>query len=193
MTEADIPEALSVFLLALEGAGVSYVIGGSVASSLHGTPRTTHDVDILVELDESSLEPVLCALRPRFYVPETLSRQAVEARSSFSVVDLESGDRIDVFVAGADRLDREQLRRRVVTELPMGRVFVTSPEILILRKLLWYRSGGEVSERQWNDVLGMLAVQNAALDDRLLDDLAVETGVSDLLARARAEQGEDHA
>jgi hypothetical protein len=64
---------------------------------------------------------------------------------------------------------------------------VKTPEDTILRKLLWYEGGGAVSDRQWRDVLGVLRVSGAMLDDRYLDDWAARLGVDALLGRARAE------
>jgi hypothetical protein len=62
-----------------------------------------------------------------------------------------------------------------------------SPEDIILLKLEWFRIGGEMSERQWNDVLGVFEIQGSRLDQTYLDHWAPVIGVADLLARARQE------
>ena len=70
-----------------------------------------------------------------------------------------------------------------------ARQYATAAEDTLLAKLNWYRLGGEVSERQWRDVLGVLAVQAGRLESEYLFRMAEELGVADLLARALAEAG----
>jgi hypothetical protein len=72
---------------------------------------------------------------------------------------------------------------------PPGELFVDTAEHTVLGKLEWYRRGGEVSERQWRDVLGVLRVRGDSLDQARLDTWALRLGVVDLLERARREAG----
>ena len=87
----------------------------------------------------------------------------------------------------------ERRRPAALSEEPVRRVYVSSPEDLILRKLVWYRDGGGVSDRQWRDVLGVLKVQSERLDLAYLGRWAERLGLSDLLSRAVDEAGIDEA
>jgi len=180
--------ALDRLIEVFHDLGIGYAIGGSLASSAWGEPRSTHDVDLVAAVEERHVVPLAAALADRFYADEELMRDAVAARAAFNLIHLESGAKLDVFVAGDARLDVEQLEHAVLRKLGPheSRLYrVTSPELLVLRKLARYRLGGEGSERQWRDVLGILRVQGETLDAARMDGLAAETELSDLLARAR--------
>lgn len=171
----------------LEGLGIRYALGGSVASSLLGEPRTTVDVDFAVKLDAKELEQILNLIGTEFHVPIESARAAVEARTSFNLINKATGIKIDIFVVGGDSLDRRQLDRRksmLVRRDPRAELWVTSAEDQILRKIAWYRDGGEVSDRQWRDIVGLLRTQRSNLDFDDLRSAATEFGLEALLQRA---------
>lgn len=175
----------------LERLGVRYAVGGALASSLHGVPRSTNDADVGAELREEHVRPLVEALEGRFYVDEERVRHAVRKGSSFNLIELRSVFKVDVFVLGEAPLDQEQLARRQRTALPDGgeELDVSSAEDTVLQKLRWYRLGGESSERQWRDVLGVLDVAGKRLDREYLRRGALLLGVEDLLERAVREAG----
>ena len=171
----------------LDALGIPYVLGGSLASSIMGEPRSTVDIDMAVRLDSVSLEPLLEATRTEFYVPEDAARSATEAASSFNMVHRAGALKVDLFVLGDGVLDRRQLARRVrmvVSVDPASELWVTSAEDQVLRKLEWYRSGGGVSDRQWRDVVGILSVQSGRLDVVDLTRTAEAVGLGTLFSRA---------
>ena len=185
------PEALNVALRVIESferLGIDYHLGGSYASSIHGVPRQTQDVDLVAELTVAQAEALIEALTPEFYGDPEPARRAVEQLGSFDVLHLESGVKVDIFCRGDSAFDRSEFERasstKVYGERPEVRIRVKSPEDTILRKLLWYRAGGHVSDRQWNDVLGCLGAQGGALDHDYLRQWSEEIGVSDLLEKA---------
>jgi len=186
--DAGSDEALSAVLTAIEDLGLRYHLGGSYSSTIHGVPRQTLDADIVVDLPASLVSSLAERLRSRFYVDEERMRHAVERKTSVNAIDLTSGFKIDLFIKGDGEFDELELRRSVMAELPEPggrRVPVKSAEDIVLRKLQWFKEGGEVSDRQWNDVLGILRVQGDRLDAAYLDTWAVDLGVEELLARVR--------
>lgn len=166
---------------------VPYAVGGSVAASLFGEPRTTIDIDVAVRLNRDGLAALLGELGPQFYVPASAAAAAVEVCSSFNLVDTVSGLKVDVFVLGASALDRRQIERRWRVEIrrdPPAFLWVTAPEDIVLRKLEWFVLGGETSERQWRDIVGLLRLQGEDLDWDDLHRAAASLGLHVLLQRA---------
>ncbi|MBX9582278.1 MAG: hypothetical protein K2X87_18395 [Gemmataceae bacterium] len=175
----------------LDDLNIRYAVGGSFASSLHGYPRQTHDADLTVEPFPG--QERLFALRfpaDEYYADEAMARDAVARRSRFNLLHLPTGFKIDLFVRKGRPFDRELLARRV--EAPVfgegeGEFGVVTAEEVILLKLEWFRLGGETSDRQWNDVLGVLRVQADRLDAAYLDRWAAEIGVKDRLDQVRGQ------
>ena len=186
MTASPIEIALRV-AGALERRGIRYLVGGSLASSVSGEPRSTLDVDLVVDLAEAQVAPLLAELGSNFYADADALRRAVRTRSSANLIHLPTSIKVDLFVMGGSPVDEEQMERRVrlaLGEDPDSFLYVYTPEDILLQKLRWYRMGNEVSDRQWRDVLGIVLVQGKDLDLEYLERLADVLGVLDLLARA---------
>ena len=172
----------------LEALGIRYAVGGSIASGFAGEPRATIDVDILIELDRREVPALVRALLPEFYVEESAMLRAIDGRSHVNAIHQVTAVKVDLFIAGATRLDDELLRRGIDVSIGPGvRFRVHTPEDILLQKLRWYRMGGEVSDRQWRDVLGIVRVQGARLDREYLAGGAQKLEVADLLDRALRE------
>jgi hypothetical protein len=168
---------------ALESLHIRYSIGGSIASSLSGEPRSSLDIDIVADVDAHRVPALVSALEDRFYVEAAALERAVRDRSTANVIDQETAIKVDLFIAGGTPLDEDILRRRVRVEVGGRSFFVHSPEDILLQKLRWFRRGGELSDRQWRDVLGIVRVQGTRLDRAYLRHGANRLGVADLLAR----------
>lgn len=176
----------------LEEMNVPYLVGGSLASSLHGFPRATQDVDIVAHLRPENVESFVAALEAEFYLDEPAIRQAISQRSSFNLIHLETFFKADIFVAGSDRVIREEMQRRQPFRLDgetAAEIIVASPEDIVVQKLYWYRLGDHVSDRQWLDALGVLQVRGRNLDREYMAHVAAGLGVVDLLERAFDEVG----
>ena len=171
----------------LEQIGVDYVIGGSLASALHGVARATMDTDIVANMREEHILPFFQALKSTFYVDDLMIREAVEHERSFNVIHLETLFKVDIFIAKDREFDRLQLGRRssyLLSAEPQQSAYVASAEDTILAKMEWYRMSDGVSDRQWRDILGVMKVQADKLDMDYLRRGAQLLKVSDLLERA---------
>jgi hypothetical protein len=167
---------------------VSHAVGGSLASSLYGVPRATNDVDVVADLRSGHIDRLVASLEDAFYVDGEMIRSAIAEQSSFNIFDRETMLKIDVFVPRADEWVVEELvrAREEIFELEGQAVTIkfASPEDTVLYKLVWYRLGGEQSERQWSDVEGVIKIQGQLLDRAYLRRWARHLQVSDLLDRA---------
>ena len=192
MTAPD-PVALALSLArTLERLGIRYCIGGSIASSVYGEVRTTLDVDFVAALDLEQVDAFVAAVRPDFHVVEESIRRAIRDRSSFNLIHEETLLKADVYVPPDDWIQQEQLgrSRRVALRSDEGsEVELASPEDIVIQKLRWYEMGGQVSDRQWRDILGVFKVQGRRLDEAYLTRAATVLGLVDLLKRARDEAG----
>jgi hypothetical protein len=170
----------------LEKAGVDYLVGGSLASSLHGIPRSTQDVDIIVDLSEHMIDKILPLFSEHFYVDFEMAKEAAQRRSSFNIIDKELLYKLDIFIQEDDDLSEMEMKRRVkyrIADSGDQTIFVCSPEDIVAHKLYWYKLGNGVSERQWNDALNVLKVQKGRLDLDYLKMICRARGVSELLEK----------
>lgn len=175
-----------------EKLGAAYLVCGSLASSVHGIPRATQDIDIVADLNQTNMPSLVAALEDEFYVDAERIRNAIVRRASFNLIHLSTMFKIDVFILKNDPQSREEVRRRqlvLVGEDPGERLWVASAEDTIIQKLAWYRLGGCVSERQWSDVVGILKVQRGRLDIDYLHRAASGRKVTTLLAKAQEDSG----
>jgi len=186
---------VSTIARVFDDLGIPYLVGGSLASSVYGIPRATQDVDLVAELRPEAVQAVHDRLVDAFYVDTDMMLDAIARRASFNVIHLETMFKVDVFIMRGDSWSREEMARARSevfegTEGPVSIRFA-SPEDTLLHKLIWYKLGNEISDRQWGDILGVLKVQADALDDIYLDRWAPLLDVADLLARARTQPSRD--
>jgi len=172
-----------------ERHGVRYVLGGSMASAVFGEPRSTLDIDFAADLSALTIEPWLADVRTEFGLDEAWARTEVARRGSFQMMHRRELVRIDVFVPPWTGIHewKWRTRRRIQPLTSSPALDVTSPAEIVLQKLCCYRAGGEVSERQWRDVIGVLKAQSDVIDRGELRTWAATVRVDDLLRRAEAE------
>ena len=184
MTQAEL---LRYVVTILEAAPIEYMITGSIASSLQGEPRATHDLDVVVAIREVDVAAVLRAFpQPRFYVDAEAIREAIRTGGMFNVIDVTEGGKVDFWMLTEEPFDRSRFSRRV-RERALGFEFhVSSPEDTILAKLRWSRLAGE-SAKTYVDALRVYEVQKGVLDQLYLEDWANKLGVGDLWERLKRE------
>lgn len=174
----------------LEKLGVPYLIGGSLASTLHGMVRTTQDSDIIAEMRAEHIPTFISSLQDEFFIDEEMIRDSIQRNSSFNIIHRDTMFKVDVFIPSPRPFQKSQFARAqrqtfdLETEISAN---FASAEDIILSKLEWYRMGGEVSERQWKDIIGVLKTRAGELDLVYLGRWARELKVNDLFERALKE------
>lgn len=192
MNTPDIVAAISPIVDVFDELAVSYSVVGSVASSAHGVARATLDADLVADLQSHHVDRIVDALIDGYYIDRDAAMDAVRRRSMFNVVHLQTMLKVDVYVLTGRPFDRESFRRRIKAPLEEGdgarQYAVDTAEDTVLHKLEWYRAGGDVSDRQWSDIIGVFKVQSGDLDLEYMRRWASDLGVEDLLDRALEQQ-----
>ncbi len=182
-------EAFRLLIDKLALLDIPFMVGGSLASSIHGVYRSTNDVDLIADLAEAKIRPLCDALSKHFYVDADAASQAVRRGSSFNLIHYATSYKFDIFPLSVRAYARAEFARRSLKELALPgtesiMIPVASAEDTVLTKLTWYRMGGESSDRQWSDILGIIRTRSASLDKTYLRQWAAELAISDLLERA---------
>jgi hypothetical protein len=182
-------EALQELLLILRDLGLRHMAVGSIASSIHGLPRFTNDTDLLVDIREEHVGPLVTRTKGTFYLDSDEARRSVAAGRAFNLIHLSSASKIDIFPA-VHEFHATELKRSAVAEwIAPGSAAISLPvasaEDTVLSKLLWYKAGGAVSDRQWSDVLGIAARKK--LDWGYIESWTAKLGIAGLSDRLRSE------
>jgi hypothetical protein len=174
----------------LEELNVPYVLVGSFASSARGVRRATIDADIVAQVTIDHVKEIVDKLSSRdFYIDDVAVRRAITSERAFNAIHRDSMFKVDVHVS-RDEFTAKEMERKVAEKiLPNSNTFVyiATAEDTVVAKLAWFRKGGEVSDRQWSDVLGVLKVQQGRLDHAYMREWCERLGVGDLLNKAIAE------
>ncbi len=182
MSQQDL---LTGIVEALDGAAIPYLLTGSLASSLQGEPRATHDIDLVIDVSPEGvprLAEVLTSLA--LFVDDLAVADAVRRRGMFNVIDPATGDKADFWLVTDDPFDRERFVRRTTIAALGAHISVSTAEDTILQKLRWSAlSGG--SEKQLADAAGVYDLQTGTLDETYLDTWAERLGVSAALCSLR--------
>ena len=184
MKKPDIIAALDMVIDNFEDLGITYFIGGSVASSAYGIARATLDIDLVAKVEMHQIDSLVKALEKDYYISADMINDAIHNKTSFNLIHLETMLKIDVFILKDQPFDSEALARRrpdILDEESARQFYLSSPEDIILSKLRWYQDGGCVSERQLKDVLGVLKVQTDKLDMEYLKYWASQLQLLELL------------
>jgi hypothetical protein len=182
-------ELLKEVIQALDQFGIQYMITGSVVSSLQGEPRSTHDIDLVIAIQKPNAHKLVEAFSPPdFYLDEESILDAIGKQSTFNLIDVKEGYKVDFWVLTNDPFDQSRFSRRISEEFMGFKIQVSTPEDTILAKLRWARlSGG--SEKQFTDALRVYEVQYGKLDLDYLEHWARKLDIESLWMRLRDEAG----
>lgn len=171
---------------------IPYLIGGSLASAVHGIVRATMDADLVADIKPEQVPPLVALLEDEFYIDADMIQDAIQYNSSFNLIHLGTMFKVDVFILKQRAFDINQMQRRISQSLgdaPDEQAYFSTAEDIILAKLEWFRAGGETSERQWRDILGVLDIQSDRLDFEYLQNWAENLKIQDLLQKAFQAKG----
>jgi hypothetical protein len=187
----DVIEALTPLVEAFDRLGITYYIGGSVSSSLHGQARQSQDVDVIADIRPEQVHTLVQALQNDYYVDEQAWQAAIRLGHLYNVIHLSTMLKLDMIPLKRRAFTREEARRAQPHLLEAGTrpVRIASAEDAVLTKLEWFDMGGRSSARQWNDILGIVGRQGASLDLAYLRHWADALRVRDLLERALTDAG----
>ena len=181
------PELLRRVVGILETLGIDYMVTGSVASSLHGAPRSTHDIDLVVALSTGVIDDLYEAFDPSdFYLSKQAVDEAVRLGRMFNLLEYSSGDKVDFWLLTDSQFDQSRFTRKEKVEILGRRVYVSTPEDTILAKLRWSAEAGG-SEKHLGDARGVYELQWDLLDRDYLDEWAARLGVEALLQQIQSE------
>jgi len=188
MTSPDILMALKPLIETFNKFSISYYIGGSLASSIYGMPRTTLDADIVADINPNQIKALKSNLQEEYYIDENMIKNAIINSSSFNLIHLETSVKIDVFVYKDNAYQKNAIERSVEDTLveneQSSKFCFASPEDIIINKLKWYQMGGKVSERQWLDIIGVIKIQGVFLDKEYLKKWSIKLELIELLKKA---------
>jgi len=185
-----LPDPIRVTLLVtreFEHLGIQYLIGGSFASTIYGKVRTTQNADIIASMQLQHVPMFIGELQSEFYIDENVVIDAIQRNSSFNIIHRDTMFKVDVFIPSMSAYTQSQFDRARKQTVALGQDIsanFASPEDTILAKLVWFRMGGNISEKQWEDVIGVLKVRLQDLDFEYLRQWANELQVLDLLDKA---------
>jgi hypothetical protein len=179
---------------AMDEIGARHLLVGSVASSLHGDPRSTNDIDFVTSLTAAQVGALAAALGDDFDVDQNALADAMRSGGSWNIFFTPLMSKVDLFAFTGSELQQVQLARAVRVKTDAGDLNVLSPADCVLSKLSWFRDGGGVSDQQWRDILGVLRANELDVAD--LRAWAARLDLQGLLEKALKEAkggSADHA
>lgn len=162
---------------ALEAAEIPYMLTGSFASSIHGTPRATQDADFVISATPAQLRHLVRLFAaPEYYADEGAALEAEREQSQFNVLDMETGWKVDFIIRKSRPFSREEFERRIFLVVAGVEMAVATAEDVLVAKLEWAKLGS--SQRQIEDAAGILT-RSATLDRAYLERWVERLGLEE--------------
>ena len=176
---------MAVLVGALDRHGIAFMVTGSFASSLFGSPRSTQDLDLVIEATAEQIVSLVGDLSSAgFYVELDSALAALRRESQFNAIDPASGWKVDLIFRKSRPFSLREFERRVVVEFQGHALSVATAEDMVIAKLEWAQRGG--SQRQLEDVVSILRVQDSALDRGYVEQWVRELGLEATWRAAQA-------
>lgn len=176
MTESEL---LVDCLRRLEKAGIKYMLVGSMAGNYWGVPRSTHDIDFVVEYDETQIEAIIKAFEDEFFIQPISVESGLRPPHQFNALDNRSALKVDFFRVAGDEYEFERFARRQRVVLYDQSAWIATAEDVLLHKLRWHKMSP--TERQLSDARGIQHISGSELDRAYMEHWAARIGVTDLL------------
>jgi hypothetical protein len=166
----------------LGGAGIPYMVTGSMAANFYAVPRMTRDIDLVVELSERDVDRVTQLFQQEYYIDRDMVQRAIRDHAMFNMIHNDLVVKVDCVVRKETEYRREEFARRRALSIADQEIFIVSPEDLILSKLDWAKESR--SQMQLDDVRNLLrSVQG--LDTAYLNRWADRLGLTTLYQEVR--------
>jgi len=184
MTQQDI---LIKVIEKIDKLGISYMLTGAIATIFYGRPRTTHDIDIVIKASRRYINPLVHSFRDKFYISPEGIEDAIAHKTMFNVIHEDSGIKIDFWMLQDDDYDRERFGRRQKHTIFGEDFFLSSPEDVIIKKLLWFKDTD--LDKHFDDALGVLQIQGSTLDFNYIGLWAKKLSILNLWKKLRKHAG----
>jgi hypothetical protein len=193
MSDEGAGDFLARLTAKLAAAGITHMVVGSFASSFHGVPRSSQDLDLVIDPDTASLQTFLASLPVQeYYADADAALDALHRRGQFNVIDMATAWKADLIVRKARPFSVEEMRRPIEGDLLGARVRIASAEDTLISKLEWAMLGGG-SELQLRDAAGILNLYGREkLDVAYVDHWVKELGLAESWHRLLATNGEEN-
>ena len=181
------PKLLIKVLNLLNENRIDYMITGSIVSSMQGEPRATHDIDILININQTAIPPLIKAfMPPDYYLSESSIEEAIQHKSMFNMLDTAEGDKVDFWMLTDEPFDQSRFARKYEEKMLGIAMKISTPEDTILMKLRWAKlSGG--SEKQFTDAMRVYEVQYGKLEHNYMEQWAQTLRIQELWKRLKLE------
>ena len=181
-------ELLKYVVQFLNTTHTSYMLTGSIVSSFQGEPRSTHDIDMMIQLSKERVNSLLSAFpSPTYYIDKDMVLSGIQSKKMFKLLNTNTGDKIDFYPLPENEYEIVRFERKIQEELNGLLVWITSPEDTIISKLRWCKlSNG--SEKQFKDALNVFEIQFEILDKSYIEKWVEKLGLSDLYKRLQKER-----
>ncbi len=184
-------ELLEKTVRALHKTRIPYMLTGSIVSSFQGTPRSTHDIDVVVSISQKDIPSIIEAFPPDYYyINQITIKQAISNKGQFNIIDISEGDKIDFWLLTNSEFDKARFSRRQKVKLINFQAYISSPEDTILQKLYWSKLSGD-SIKQYNDALGIFEIQYSKIDTGYINRWSRKLGIETLLKKIKKEANID--